>query len=68
MRTIRNLSRHSLAAYGTDLLQLATFLEGRGTRDPGKVTHLDLRAWLGEIREAGRSRATSACASRRVPS
>lgn len=60
LRTVRNLSRHSLAAYGTDLLQLADFLEERGTTDPAAVTHLDLRAWLGGIREAGRSRATTA--------
>jgi integrase/recombinase XerC len=60
LRTVRNLSRHSLSAYGTDLLQLADFLEGRGTTDPGAVTHLDLRAWLGAIREAGMSRATVA--------
>jgi integrase/recombinase XerC len=60
LRTVRNLSRHSLAAYGTDLLQLADFVEARGITDPGKVTHLDLRAWLGAVREAGRSRATAA--------
>ncbi len=60
LRTVRNLSRHSLAAYSTDLLQFAEFLEGRGTTDPAGVTHLDLRAWLGEIRAAGRSRATVA--------
>jgi integrase/recombinase XerC len=60
LRTVRDLSRHSVAAYGTDLLQLAAFLEGRGTTDPAAATHLDLRAWLGEIRERGRSRATAA--------
>lgn len=60
LRTVRNLSRHSLAAYGTDLLQLAAFLEGRGTTDAAAVTHLDLRAWLGELRGAGRSGATVA--------
>lgn len=60
LRLVRNLSRHSLAAYGTDLLQLADFLEARGTTDPAKVTHLDLRAWLGGIREAGSARATVA--------
>jgi integrase/recombinase XerC len=60
LRTVRNLSGHSLAAYGTDLLQLAAFLEKRGTTDPGQVTYLDLRAWLGELREGGRSRATVA--------
>ena len=60
LRTVRNLSRHSLAAYGTDLLQLADFLEKREILDPAKVTHLDLRAWLGEIREAGSARATIA--------
>ncbi len=60
LRTVRNLSRHSLSGYGTDLLQLADFLEARGTLDPAAVTHLDLRAWLGEMREAGRSRATVA--------
>jgi len=60
LRTVRNLSRHSLAAYGTDLLQLASFLDARGTTDPAKVAHQDLRAWLGQVREAGRSRATIA--------
>jgi integrase/recombinase XerC len=60
LRTVRNLSRHSLSGYGTDLLQLTDFLEARGTTDPAAVTHLDLRAWLGEMREAGRSRATVA--------
>jgi integrase/recombinase XerC len=60
LRTVRNLSRHSLAAYGTDLLQLADFLEKRGTTDPGKVTHLDLRAWIGEMREGGLARASVA--------
>ena len=60
LRTVRNLSRHSLAAYGTDLLQLASFLDARGTTDPAKVEHQDLRAWLGQVREAGRSRATIA--------
>jgi len=60
LRTVRNLSRHSVAAYGTDLLQLSQFLEERGASDPAKVSHLDLRAWLGTMREAGRSRATVA--------
>jgi integrase/recombinase XerC len=60
LRTVRNLSRHSVAAYTTDLLQLGAFLEERGTADPARVTHLDLRAWLGALREAGRSRATVA--------
>ena len=60
LRTARNLARHSLAAYGTDLLQLAGFLEKRGTTDPAAVTHLDLRAWLGEVKAAGRARATVA--------
>lgn len=60
LRTVRNLSRHSLSGYGTDPLQLTGFLEARGTTDPAAVTHLDLRAWLGEMREAGRSRATVA--------
>jgi integrase/recombinase XerC len=60
LRMVRNLSRHSLSAYSSDLLQLAEFLEKRGTTDPAAVTHLDLRAWLGALREAGRSRATAA--------
>jgi integrase/recombinase XerC len=60
LRTVRNLSRHSLAAYGTDLLQLGAFLEKRGIADPAAVTHLDLRAWLGGMREAGLARASVA--------
>ena len=60
LRTVRNLSPHSLSAYGTDLLQFSTFLEGRGRADPAEVTHQDIRAWLGDVREKGRARASVA--------
>ncbi len=58
LRVVRNLSGHSLSAYGTDLVQLADFLETRSVTDPAAVTHLDIRGWLGALREKGLARAS----------
>jgi integrase/recombinase XerC len=60
LRTVRNLSGHSLSAYGTDLVQLTDFLESRSVIDPATVTHLDIRGWLGALREKGMARASVA--------
>jgi len=60
LRTARNLSPHTLAGYGTDLLQLVDFLEKQGRRAPSDVTHVDVRAWLSAIRERGMARASLA--------
>jgi integrase/recombinase XerD len=48
----RGLSRNTLEAYRSDLLQLGTFLADRG-HDPLAVTHAELAAWISEL-AAGR--------------
>jgi len=48
----RGLSRNTLEAYGSDLLQLGAFLGAREL-DPLAVTHSDLAAWVDQL-AAGR--------------
>lgn len=44
----RNYSEHTLRNYRSDLAELASFLKGK---DPKKVTHLDLRRFLAELKK-----------------
>ncbi|MEA3490100.1 MAG: tyrosine recombinase XerC [Candidatus Omnitrophota bacterium] len=43
----RNYSKHTLRNYRSDLEELSDFLKGK---DPKKVTHLDLRRFLAELK------------------
>ncbi len=58
----RNVSRHTLRAYRSDLTQFATFAAARLGRNPNPVDidHRTIRAFLAELYEEGLSRATSA--------
>jgi integrase/recombinase XerD len=53
----RGLSRNTLEAYRTDLLQLGEFLAARGA-DPLTVSHAELSAFLTELALAGAAAAT----------
>ena len=58
----RGLSRNTLEAYRSDLLQFGTFLEGRG-RNALEVEHGDLAAFLAELAtgDAERPSVSPAC-------
>ncbi len=63
----RQLSPHTLAAYGGDLAQLAGFLERRGVREVSGLTAQAYRAFLSEMAERKLKPATVArrlCAAR----
>ncbi|RKY42206.1 MAG: tyrosine recombinase XerC [Candidatus Makaraimicrobium thalassicum] len=51
----KNYSEHTLRAYRSDLRELADFLKDK---DPGDVTHLDLRRFLAELRRRDCARRT----------
>jgi len=51
----KNYSKHTLRNYGSDLTELAGFLEGKPPKD---VTHLDLRRFLAELKRKGRAKRT----------
>ena len=57
LESTRGASDHTLRAYGTDLVELAGFLEERGVDGPDTVRPRALRAWLGELDEVGSVRA-----------
>ena len=50
----RGASRHTMRAYGNDLLELAEWATGRG-REPGELAHRDLRAYAATLSERGLS-------------
>ena len=58
----RNVSRHTLRAYQSDLAQFATFAAERLGRSPkpADIDHRLIRAFLASLYEKGLSRATSA--------
>jgi integrase/recombinase XerC len=56
----RNLSEHTIRAYGQDLRSLAAYLANRGVADPGEVELRHLRGWLASLRASGAARATMA--------
>lgn len=57
----RNVSRHTLRAYQSDLAQFATFAAGRleRTPTPADLDHRLIRAFLAELYERGLTRGTS---------
>ncbi|REL33020.1 tyrosine recombinase [Rhodohalobacter sp. SW132] len=61
----RNSSHHTIISYQTDLEQFSDFLENQDENngeepDPGSVTRLDIRLWLGELSGNGLARSTIA--------
>jgi integrase/recombinase XerD len=65
----RGLSRNTLEAYRTDLLQFGAFLQARGV-DPLEAEHADLAAWLTGLAEGdpeqGRTPAAAATLQRKT--
>ncbi|MBU1084689.1 MAG: tyrosine recombinase XerC [Candidatus Omnitrophota bacterium] len=55
IRVEKNYSDHTLRSYKADLKELSEFLEGK---DPGVITHLDLRRFMAELRQRGSSKRT----------
>jgi len=53
----KNYSKYTIKGYNSDLLGLAEFLEDK---DPGKVSHLDLRRFLAELKAKKCSKRTVA--------
>ncbi len=51
----KNYSEHTLRGYRTDLLELAGFLKDK---EPKKVTHLDIRRFLAELKHRNCSKRT----------
>jgi integrase/recombinase XerD len=49
----RGLSDRTLEAYRRDLARLIAFLEARGKRGVGEVSHLELRDWVYDLKDAG---------------
>jgi integrase/recombinase XerD len=49
----RGLSDRTLEAYRRDLTRLIEFLEARGTHGAGEVTHIELRDWVYDLKDAG---------------
>ncbi len=63
----RGLAAATVAAYASDLTRMAEFLEKAGIREVGRITALDLRAYLQRLEQAGlsaRSRARALSAVR----
>lgn len=65
LRLNRNLSRHTVRAYDTDLSQLMQHLAARQTRRPSELTveHFDadgVRGYLEELHDRGMNRASAA--------
>ncbi|MES2637833.1 MAG: site-specific tyrosine recombinase XerD [Myxococcota bacterium] len=48
-RVERGLAANTVMAYHTDLVRLATWLEGRGIRRPEQVQHADLTAYVAHL-------------------
>ena len=63
IRLNRNASRHTVAAYRSDLSQFLAFLEDRGARHrvkPSDLDHRSVRAFLGELYRRGNAGTSSA--------
>lgn len=60
LRHERDLSPHSVRAYGTDLVHLAAHAQALGVRDPAALSTRALRSFLANQQTLGRSRATLA--------
>ena len=63
IRLNRNASRHTVAAYRSDLSQFLAFLEARGERHrvkPSDLDHRSVRAFLGELYRRGNAGTSSA--------
>ena len=63
LRLNRNASRHTVAAYRSDLLQFVSFLEhrmGRRSAKPTDLDHRSVRAFLGELYRRGNAGTSSA--------
>ena len=54
----RGASPHTMRAYGADLAELATFLEGRGITEPDDITPRALRGYLAHLDDRGLAKAT----------
>jgi integrase/recombinase XerC len=67
-RTVRNLSRHTLEAYGGDLSRMCAFLERAGIRDVRKVDVAALRRFLAEETDRGLAKTSIARLSASVRS
>ncbi len=65
LQTVRDASPHTLRAYGTDLVDLARFLEERGIEEAARVQPHDIRLWLSGMTERGLAPSTR---SRRLSS
>ncbi len=52
----RNYSEHTVASYADDLRQFAEFLGRRDQPDLRRLTHLDVRAFLGDLIDQGFSK------------
>ncbi len=52
----RNYSEHTVASYTDDLRQFAEFLGRRNQPDLRRLTHLDVRAFLGDLMDQGFSK------------
>ncbi len=51
----KNSSEHTVRSYKADLLELSTFLN---VKEPGEITHLDIRRFLAELKNRDMSRRT----------
>ncbi|MFH1665166.1 MAG: site-specific tyrosine recombinase/integron integrase [Candidatus Omnitrophota bacterium] len=51
----KNFSGHTLRSYGADLRELGRAL---GWKEPGEITHLDLRRFLAELKQRGCAKRT----------
>ncbi len=62
LRLNRNVSRHTVRAYASDLSQFLSFLRTRIGRSPSPsdLDHRCVRAFLGELYQRGQARASSA--------
>ncbi len=58
LASTRGASPHTLRAYGSDLAELAAFLEERGISDAGGITPRALRSYLADLEERHLSKAT----------
>ena len=58
LRSERGLSRHTVRAYRSDVLDLLDHAARLGVREPGELTLSALRSWLARTHTTGRARST----------